>query len=93
MNIVYVIIIVIVAVVALVITLNKTGVIKENFEIVYNQYPNWFMAGRPYNQNDWFSVVYPDMIQAECLPYSVEAKWGSLENMNYNSQAYKFWRI
>ena len=65
---------------------------KEGFDMVYLQYPNWFDK-KPYDINDWFVPVYPDMIQPECLPYDIKSKWGSLENLNYNSQAYKFWRM
>ncbi len=67
----------------------------ENFDgtgMVYNQAPNWFIK-KPYDPKDWLVNVYPDRIQPSCLPYSVESKWGSLENMNYNSQAYRFWRF
>lgn len=67
----------------------------ENFDgtgLVYNQFPNWFLK-KPYDPKDWLVNVYPDRIQPSCLPYSVISKWGSLENMNYNSQAYRFWRF
>ena len=67
---------------------------QENFDslgLTYVQFPNWFYK-KPYNPNDWMVNVYPEHIQPSCLPYSVESKWGSLENMNYNSQAYRFWR-
>ena len=67
----------------------------ENFDatgLVFNQFPNWFYK-KPYNPTDWIVNVYPDKIQPECLPYAIESKWGSLDNMNYNSQSYRFWRF
>jgi hypothetical protein len=73
----------------------SSGASVENFDgtgLVFNQYPNWFYK-KPYNPADWLVKVYPNYIQPECLPYSIESKWGSLENMNYNSQAYRFWRF
>lgn len=60
--------------------------------LVYNMYPNWF-AKKPYNPADWVVEVYPDNIQPSCLSYDRADKWGSLEDINYNSQAYKFWRF
>jgi hypothetical protein len=65
---------------------------RENFEIIYTPYPNWFDK-KPYDINDWFVVYYPDKIQPNCLPYDVNSRYGSIENMNYNSSAYKFWRM
>ena len=67
----------------------------EHFDstgMVYAQFPNWFYK-KPYDPNDWIVNVYPEHIQPSCLPYSVASKWGSLENVNYNSQAYRFWRF
>lgn len=67
----------------------------ENFDatgLVFNQFPNWFYK-KPYDPADWIVNVYPDRIQPECLPYAIESKWGSLGNLNYNSQAYRFWRF
>ena len=65
---------------------------QENFDIVYNQYPNWF-GKKPYNIDDWFVPISVGSINAECLPYLRSDKYGSLENLNYTSQAYKFWRM
>ena len=68
---------------------------NEHFDamgLVYNVPPNWFIKPA-YNLNDWIVNVYPEHIQPECLSYSVEGKYGSLEDINYNSQAYRFWRF
>lgn len=68
---------------------------RENFDatgLVYNKPPNWFQK-KEYDPNDWVVNVYPERIQPSCLPYSQESKWGSLGNLNYNSQAYRFWRF
>ena len=73
----------------------KNATTQENFDatgLVYNQYPNWFQK-KPYNMGDWITPVNPDRISAECLPYDQESKWESLENLNYLSQAYRFWRF
>ncbi len=81
--------------VVLIIIIMSNKKCTEGFDgtgLVYNQFPNWFYK-KPYDPTDWIVNVYPDKIQPECLPYSVESKWGSLENMNYNSQAYRFWRF
>lgn len=84
-----------IVVIIIIICMNMWKDKKEGFDAsgyVYNHYPNWF-SKKPYDMKDWLVPVYPDMIQPACLPYNVESKWGSLENMNYNSQAYKFWRF
>lgn len=68
---------------------------NEHFDAtgwVYNKRPNWFNV-KKYNPEDWLVNVYPEHIQPECLPYSIESKYGSLDNLNYYSQAYRFWRF
>jgi hypothetical protein len=86
----WIIILLIIVTVALLIHFNNQS--YENFQMITVPYPNWYAVSN-YNPIDWLVNVYPDRIQPSCLPYSVESKWGSLENMNYNSQAYRFWRF
>ena len=68
---------------------------KEGFDavgLVYNVPPNWFIK-QDYNPSDWVVKTYRDTIQPECLSYSKEARYGSLDNINYLSSAYRFWRF
>jgi hypothetical protein len=90
--------IIVIIVLALVFS-NKTGLainnpissISENFDVVYVEPPNWFKKPS-YDADEWVVAVFPDRIQPDCLPYDITDKWGSLEDLNYVSQAYRFWR-
>lgn len=64
----------------------------ENFDIINTGQPNWFSKS-VYNPNDWIVRTYPDRIQPNCLPYSLADRYGSLNNLNYLSQATRFWRF
>ena len=68
---------------------NKT---KEQFTTYYIIPPNWFFK-QDYNPSQWLVREYQDRIQPTCLPYSLDEKYGSLENLNYLSSAYRFWRM
>jgi len=54
--------------------------------------PNWFVK-QHYNPADWLVYTYPERIQPSCVSYDVGAKYGSLENLNYLSNASRFWRF
>ena len=60
--------------------------------LVLNTQPNWFVK-QTYNPSDWVVNQYPDIIQPSCLPYDKAARYGSLENINYLSNAQRFWRF
>lgn len=68
---------------------------KENFDgtgMVFNVPPNWFIK-KDYDINDWIVNYDINSIQPSCLPYSKASKYGSLDNVNYLSSAYRFWRF
>ena len=60
--------------------------------LVYNQFPAWFTK-MDYDVNQWYVRNYNEAIEASCLPYSRASKYGSLENINYLSNAMRFWRF
>jgi hypothetical protein len=67
----------------------------ENFDAVgyvYNVPPNWFMK-QNYDPREWLVRTYPDHIESSCMPYSRASKFGSLANINYLSNASRFWRM
>lgn len=64
---------------------------RDNFEMITTPFPNWFYKG-PYDVTNWLVQVYPDRVQPECLSYNINNKYGSLDNLNYYSQAYRYWR-
>lgn len=75
------------------ITVQKS--VSEGFDatgLVYNVPPPWFQK-RDYRLSDWVVPVYPEHIQPECLSYDLGAKYGGMGNVNYLSQAYRFWRF
>jgi hypothetical protein len=68
---------------------------REHFDAVgyvYNRPSAWFIKPA-YDLNAWIVTAYPDQIQPECLPYNKQDKYGSLGDINYLSQAYRFWRF
>ena len=69
--------------------------ISEPFDAtgyVMNIPPPWFIK-QDYNLNNWIVRTYNDAIESNCMPYSRASKYGSLENINYDGSAYKFWRF
>ena len=58
----------------------------------FNRPSEWFRVQK-YNLSDWITPSYNEAIQPDCLPYSKASKYGSLDDINYNSSAYKFWRF
>lgn len=70
----------------------RDNIIKEKFEVLDIDPPEWYKV-KKYDPSDWLVAVFPDRAQPDCLPYDITDKWGSLENLNYHSQAYKFWRF
>lgn len=76
-------------------TVKSIGPGTEGFDAigyVENVPSEWFRKPA-YDPSDWVVNVYPDNIQAECLPYSRISKYGPLEDINYDSSAYRFWRF
>lgn len=68
---------------------------KENFTAtgwVENRPPNWYMVPK-YDPRQWLVREYQDKIQPECVTYSIADKYGGLDNLNYLSSAYRFWRM
>ena len=60
--------------------------------LVYNRPPNWYLP-KQYDPTNWLVRTYPDAIEASCMPYSRASKYGSLGNINYLSNAARFWRM
>jgi hypothetical protein len=64
----------------------------DQISILNGPGPSWFIK-KPYKPDDWIVRYNPDKIQPTCVTYDVPRKYGSVQNLNYLSSAYRYWRF